>query len=250
MSVLIKKIWKMKYRKKVILSLGGIILILFSIWYLYLFNQKVIRFNDRYLRQIKLAETIQYKGNYLLEPIQIIVQKTEQNQETSQTIVEYYLPNDLYFKYFVFIDTINEYKQKIKILENDTEIFNGFYLSSSEFLYTDTMQPYIPNNSIIVKDGNYYPYSKDYKPSLYFTVALAKEDIVKTRGNIGPMILFVLTAILFFIDIKFPLFFFHLNLFLTAKNPEPTDFYIAIQKFSWYIIFPIILGIYLFLGLK
>lgn len=51
--------------------------------------------------------------------------------------------------------------------------------------------------------------------------------------------LFILTII----DIKDPMLFFRLNHFLSVRDPEPTDFYISMQKVGW-VVMPL-LGIVL-----
>lgn len=243
---LFKKIWQNRVGKVILLVLSSIILVIFLIWYITFFNQKVINFNGESLVQTKLDDSTQYKGNYLFDPILITVQNNDQN--TEEIIVEYNLPNNLYFKYLVYFEKTQNYGKKIRILQDNKEIFNGIYNNSqsSLYLYTNNMEPYLDDELRIIVNNDYYP--RDYTPSLSSIARFATGDGVENRGNIYLIIMFFIVLIIYFIDIKFPLFFFVLHNFMSVKDPEPTEFYLFMQKLSWYVIYPIILVVLLFMG--
>lgn len=242
---LFKKIWQNRIGKVILLVLSSIILVIFSIKYIALFNQKVIYFNGERLIQTKLANSTQYKGKYLYEPILITVQNN--NQNTGEIIVEYNLPNRLYFKYLVYVDNTDEYGGKIRIMQDNNEIFNGFYRNNHLlYLFTSDFEPYSVDVLGIVVNSDYYP--DDYTPPLRSTARFATGDGVEKRGQIYPLIMFLLVLIVYLIDIKFPLLFFTLQNFLSVKDPEPTEFYLSMQKLRWHVIFPITLVVLLFMG--
>ncbi|ABX40895.1 hypothetical protein [Lachnoclostridium phytofermentans] len=244
MFQLFKKIWQNRIGKIILLVLSSIVLVMFLIWYITLFNQKVIYFNGERLIQTKLTNSTQYKGNYLSEPILITVQ----NQNTGEIIVEYNLPNKLYFSYLVYFENGNNYGKKIRILEDNNELFNGIYNNNSPFnLLTNDLEPYFDNDLRVVSNNNFYP--GDFKPSLNTTAEFATGNGVENRGKIYPLIMFFVVLIIYFIDIKFPLFFFTLHNFLSVKDPEPTEFYLYMQKLGWYVIYPIFLIVLLFMGI-
>jgi hypothetical protein len=205
----------------------------------------VINFNGERLIQTKLTDSTQYKGNYLFEPILITVQNS--NQNTGEIIVEYNLPNKLYFRYLVYFENTDDNRNKIRILQDNNEIFNGFYDNNSLFnLYINDWEPYFDNEIIVIINNNYYP--DNYTPSLSSTAKFATGDGVENRGNIYPIIMFFILLIVYIIDIKLPLFFFTLHNFLSVKDPEPSDFYLFMQKLGWYVINPIILVVLLVIG--
>lgn len=71
-------------------------------------------------------------------------------------------------------------------------------------------------------------------PNSHIASTVFKDNITK-RGSLKPLLYAIVISIILFIDIKWPLFFFQLNHFLDVKDPKPTDYYLATQKFSRYI---------------
>lgn len=245
MFQLFKKMWQNRIIKILLLVLSIIILVIFIIWYIALFNQKVITFNGERLIQTELTNSTQYKGEYLSEPILITVQNI--NQNTGETIVEYNLPNRLYFKYLVYVENTDIYSGKIRIIQDNKEIFNGIYINDQLFyLYTNDLEPYSVDALDILINNDYYP--GDYTPPLSSTARFATGDGVEKRGELYPLIMFLIVLIIYLIDLKFPLLFFTLHNSISVKDPEPSEFYLTMQKLNWYVIFPIILVVLLFMG--
>lgn len=246
MLPLFEKVWKSKISKIILISLGGILLIVFAFWYLSLFNQKMMNFNGDQLVQTDYTDSTQYKGKYLSESILINVQKDKQN--TGEIMVEFNLPNRLYFEYHVFLEKMDDFRGKIRILQENKEIFNGIYDKNQPFyLYNNISEPYLGDMLTAVINGDYYP--KDYTPSLTSIARFATGHGVEKRGDFIPLVFFFITLIIYIIDIKFPLFFFQLQNSLHVKDPEPSDFYLVMQKLGWYVVYPLIMIILLFKGI-
>ncbi|WP_029504779.1 hypothetical protein [Lachnoclostridium phytofermentans] len=242
---LFEKIWQNRIAKIILFVLSGFILLIFAIWYLSLFNQKVMNFNGDSLKQIELSDSTQYQGKYLNESILINVQKSKQN--TGEIIVEYNLPNKLYFKYNVLIETIDNFRGKIKIFQDNKELFNGIYDNKQTFyLYINNSEPYLRDMLSVVVSNNHYP--DNYTPPLSSIARFATGHGVEKRGEIIPLIMFFIVLAIYLVDIKYPQFFFLLQNLISVKDPEPSEFYLAMQKLGWFVIYPILLVVLLFKG--
>lgn len=242
---LFEKIWQNRIAKIILFVLSGFILLIFAIWYLSLFNQKVMNFNGDSLKQIELSDSTQYQGKYLNESILINVQKSKQN--TGEIIVEYNLPNKLYFKYNVLIETIDNFRGKIKIFQDNKELFNGIYDNKQTFyLYINNSEPYLRDMVSVVVSNNHYP--DNYTPPLSSIARFATGHGVEKRGEIIPLIMFFIVLAIYLVDIKYPQFFFLLQNLISVKDPEPSEFYLAMQKLGWFVIYPILLVVLLFKG--
>lgn len=246
MLKLIKILWKNKVGKIGVLVLITTVIGVFSSWYIKIFNQNIKYFNGGELLQINLVESTKYEGNYLGETVLVNVKNA--NKKTGEVIVEYILPNNLYFRYSVFIEKVNEDQGRVRILQDNKEIYNGFYnYSSPVFLYNKNKEPYTDDIVRYIVNNEYYP--DDYIPSVSSTVKFAVGYGVEKRGEIYPVIMFFIVLVILLIDIKFPLLFFKLHNFMSVRDPEPSDFYIFMQKLGWYIIYPICLIVLLFMGI-
>ena len=113
-------------------------------------------------------------------------------------------------------------------------IFEGEYKKGSDFLFQKNGRPIMDSNIQILVEGKNL-YNKGYKISLKNVADLASfaNDTIRGRWDLMTiaLILFGLTLI----DNKFPLFFFTLKHFVNVRDPEPSDFYILMQRISWYI---------------
>ena len=242
---LFEKIWQNRIAKIILFVLSGFILLIFAIWYLSLFNQKVMNFNGDRLKQIELSDSTQYQGKYLNESILINVQKSKQN--TGEIIVEYNLPNKLYFKYNVLIETIDNFRGKIKICQDNKELFNGIYDNKQTFyLYINNSEPYLRDMLSVVVSNNHYP--DNYTPPFSSIARFATGHGVEKRGEIIPLIMFFIVLAIYLVDIKYPQFFFLLQNLISVKDPELSEFYLAMQKLGWFVIYPILLVVLLFKG--
>lgn len=242
----IKTLWQNKVGKISILVLTTVVILVFSSWYIEIFNQDIKYFNGEELIQVRVADGTKYEGSYFGETVQVSVK--DANEKTGEILVEYTLPNKLYFRYSVFIEKIDERQGKVRILQDNKEVYNGFYnYSSPVFLYNKDKDPYTDDVVRYIVNNDYYP--DDYIPSLSSTAKFAVGHGVEKRGEIYPVIMFFIVLVILLIDIKFPLLFFKLHNFMSVRNPEPSDFYIFMQKIGWYIIYPIFLIILLFMGI-
>ena len=82
----------------------------------------------------------------------------------------------------------------------------------------------------------------DYTPSKLFVVKVAYGLNLAYRGSIGLFALMLIAALIFAVDVLFPEFWFQLKHMLDVRNPEPSDFYIAMQRLGW-AVYPVLLAV-------
>lgn len=236
----------MKNKKYILIIIGAI----FTLIYFFMFFQQGILLNDTFLRLSKEEKSFVYKGSLKGKNIFI---RVDGDIYTANTATVYYEIEDEYKQIFVVnAKTPLEYNTYVKIFADDKIKFEGSYEinSTSYFPLSDQFgYPYIDDIKISLEGydvENFYtkPFEADYT----HIVKTAFKDNIIIRGNWEMLLIAVFFLVYLIIDIKWPLFFFQLNNFLSVKDPEPTELYLTIQHASW-IITPIIIFVILILGL-
>jgi len=72
---------------------------------------------------------------------------------------------------------------------------------------------------------------------------MATKKDVEFRGQIPFLLMALIILLITWVDIKFPLFLFTLRHFMSVEDPEPSEFYLMMQKLSWYVLPIIALGL-------
>lgn len=73
------------------------------------------------------------------------------------------------------------------------------------------------------------------KVSINNIVSFATSENKMIRGKYQYLVTAIILFIVTLIDIRYPLFFFKLRHFLDIKDHETSDFYITMQRISWYM---------------
>ncbi|MDD2494321.1 MAG: hypothetical protein PHE29_03930 [Tissierellia bacterium] len=123
--------------------------------------------------------------------------------------------------------------------ENGKTIFEGKYGINSMLLLDKNGKPVIENITLYTDLGKESPYYEKYQLSLKRIVEFSLLENERVRGEFELLAISILLLLLTIIDVKYPLLFFTLSHYLSVKDPEPTDYYIVMQKISWFV-FPII----------
>ena len=79
----------------------------------------------------------------------------------------------------------------------------------------------------------------------------ARGPELTSRGSWGLYLLITLLTGLLALDVLFPKALFYMNHACDVRDPEPSDFYLAMQKVSWVVYPCLLLGgyIYVLIGL-
>ncbi|MEG0693040.1 MAG: hypothetical protein RR444_08160 [Oscillospiraceae bacterium] len=236
-----------KYKKPIRIILP-IILVLLAVFYLYAFFQKGIIFYDNFLKRSVVGEEILYNATPYYGDITIKVAPMHSNEYK----ISYEVPDNEIQSFMVHISEEVEYEQDVKIYSVDNKLlFDGKYRSNnSYFLFDKNGHPFMEDGGVSIVYSNStttHPF-ENFKPSFSHMICIINEKEVVFRGNFLILLFALLLLGLTAFDMKFPLAFFKMNHFLDVRDPEPTDFYIAMQRVTW-VIMPIIAIICLILAL-
>ena len=121
-------------------------------------------------------------------------------------------------------------------------LFRG-YLHSGEYLMDEDHEFDAENNGFSISIG----YAgmddwEDYEPSMLSVIKLALEPEVVHRGSVSLFLLMVLCTLFGVVDILYPQFWFQLKHMLDVRDPEPSDFYIAMQRLGW-VVSPVLIAV-------
>ncbi len=220
---------------KVLLS---VFLVIVLIFYFKAFFTTGVYYDGTFLKKEVVSSDTHYVGKSASRGIHITV-KGRKNKHNSAEVF-YRLPNNINKQYTVNFKDAGNWNLGIENIKDEAGniVFEGEYRKDSSFLFDKDGKPMISDAVRISVNGKTF-YNENYKISLKnvadFSV-FAKDTI---RGKFEflflAIILFVLTAI----DIKFPLLFFTLKHMWEVRDPEPSDFYLEVQRATW-IVFPIV----------
>ena len=230
MDVLIKK-----YNKslKIVLIILAIVL---SIMYLRFFSQQGIIYDDIFLIKKQTSQGISFQGKSKLGPVNLKIKGDYLKEEN--VVLDYELPNSINRKYLVEFGVEEEnYSYKVKILDGKGDtIFNGFYLKNTDFVYLldESKEIVFPEVVFYTQDQSKTLYDSSYEISPYNIMNLATQKNVDVRGKYPPFFSAILLLVITIIDIKYPLFFFHLDTWLNVEDAKPSEFYLTMQRITWY----------------
>lgn len=221
----IEKIKNVFSKKNGLFTFIGVIIIILLIIYFKAFFTKGVFFYDKFLKKKVIDSKIHYineKNN-----IDIIVDRIDYNNIT----VTYNLPKNIRKEYHIDFSTNDNWEFNIHSIKdkNGNIIFEGKYGLGSIFLFDKNGEPIIDSSQLGI--GSHHDDNYKVSPPNILNFAFSTKD--RIRGEVGAVMAAMLLFIITFIDIKYPLFFFTLNHFLDVKDPEPTDFYLTIQKVGW-----------------
>jgi len=234
------EIRKLILRSRLSKTLLIIFIVIMAILYIKTFFTVGIRYDDVFLKKEVVGSESHYKGSNIYGNFHITVEG--QKDKSSSANVIYRLPNNISAWYTVKFKDASNWDLGIKDIsimdEKGNIIFEGKYIKDTFFLYDKNGEPMV-DEVIRVRINDETLYNEDYKIPLKNIADLATFSDDTIRGRYEFLIMAVFLFIYIGIDIKFPLFFFNLRYWLAVENPEPSDFYIAMQKISWVVV-PII----------
>ena len=126
----------------------------------------------------------------------------------------------------------------IRILKNGTVLFEGAYDRDASYGWYDRDGQWDPGITITVSTGTAAgaPAGLDQYDVAYF----ADGPGLTARGSWGLYFIMVLFTLLVMLDVAFPTALFYLQHCCDVRDPEPSDFYLAMQKVSW-AVYPFLL---------
>lgn len=211
-------------------------------FYFKTFFTKGVYFDDTFLKRESISLENMYTGKGKYGDIQIVVKKHADNQDVVDVI--YKLPNNINRWYTVSFTGGNYLGKGIEYIkdENGIVVFQGgSYSMDTNFLMDKNNDPFMEKDiSLIIQGEN--PYTTNYKIPLHNVASFAAFDNEAIRGSYKLLFIALLILMVTLVDIKFPLFLFTLRNITDVKNPEPSDFYLKMQRISW-VVSPIVVVI-------
>lgn len=233
--MIIDKFKQLTENRKIFIVL--LILIVLIVLYFRAFFTRGAYFNDLFLKKEAAKDEISYTGKNKQGEFKVTVKRANNTYDKSEVI--YSFPNGIK-KHFI-VNFENEYNWDEGI-ENITDkdgniLFEGIYIKGSPYLFSE-------NGDTIHQSNQGYRYDVlvdgiIYELPLVNVMKFAVYEVERIRGEAELMAMALLLLLIVGIDFKYPLFFFTLSHFIDVKNPEPTDFYIFMQKVSW-VVLPIL----------
>lgn len=226
-----------KMQKMILVILAAMILLFGVLNVVSLFRKGVV-FDEHLLRIHETENATVYSGKVHREEVSVTVRSDLQQ-------VEYTVRDRIHDIYTVEyplepIKTEFGIANGIRILKNDKVMFEGGYFPNQDFLlWVD------PNGEwdagIQISYGTYgepekAPQELTKSNVMYF---LEGPEVVH-RGSIGLYVLMVAMTLLLMLDVAHPLVLFKLQHMLDVRDPEPTEFYLGMQRVGW-VIYPVLL---------
>ncbi|HHW30695.1 MAG TPA: hypothetical protein GXX20_03315 [Clostridiaceae bacterium] len=232
--MVIENIKRLAKESKIFIIALTLLVITLSWMYFLVFFTKGVVYDEVFLKKEVIGADTHYIGKGRWGQIHITVKGIKGIHDNIEVI--YRLPNNIVEKYEVGFEKNNEdFREKVVIKDiNNNIIFEGRYREGDIFLFDKNEEPFIEGiGHIIINDQN--PYKSDYKIYLKSVVSFASGEGEQIRGDVRLLVISIFLIIITVIDIKYPLFFFRLRHSLSVENPEPSDFYITMQRISWCI---------------
>ena len=134
----------------------------------------------------------------------------------------------------------------ILVTEGEQEIFRGGYMSGNGWLVGEDGELSSEGFGFYFSAGYESEEQRwaEYDPAVGTIVRMAREPEIVCRGSIGLYLLVLLLTVIIAVDVAFPLFFFQLRHMFSVQNPEPTEFYLAMQKLEWGVMQVVLLVAY------
>ena len=243
--MIINKFKQLTENRKIFIAL--IILVVLAVLYFKMFFTRGAYFNDVFLEKEAAKDEISYIGKNKQGEIKVTVKRASNTYDKAEVIYSFPKDNKKHF----IINFKNQYNsdEGIKSI-TDKEgniLFEGIYIKGSPYLFGE-------NADIILQNNYDYRYDvlidgKIYELPLVNVMEFATYETERIRGDAGIMAAALLILFIVAIDVKYPLFFFNISHFIDVKDPEPTDFYIFIQK-VWWVVLPVLSIIFLVIAIK
>lgn len=203
------------------------------IFYCIVFFSTGVYYEGAFLKKEVGVNECYYRGANEYGNITVNV-KGQVNKDASAR-VSYAYPYSINRQYTVNFKDANNWDLGIENIQDSSGdiIFEGQYIKNDNYLYDKTGKPLLEDNLRVII-GNKFPH-KDYQLSLKNVADFATGSNDEIRGKYPSLIFAMLLFFYMLIDIKDPLFFFQLQYSWNVNNPEPSDFYVLMQKISWCI---------------
>lgn len=232
--------------QNIVLVVLAAMVVIFGVLTGVVYGQKGVQFRETLLQVAESGNTIVYSGEVEYEDMEVTVTRSSDTL-TEITFIVGDLVHDVCTVETGLPSIRTEHGKElegIRITRNGEVVFEGGNDSGDEFGWYDQDGNWEPFIDIEVGTGRGYWVDNDI--SLGTIVYFARGPELTHRGSWGLYFLMVLLTGLLALDVLFPTALFYINHACDVRDPEPSDFYIAMQKVSWVIYPCFLLGGYIY----
>jgi len=230
--------------QKIVMIVIVAMIALFGVLNVVPFFNKGVVFHDSLLKKTTTSESVSYSGKAYGESIEITVTPSTDGKQTEVTfqIGNRYRDICTLERGLPSIKTEHgKTVEGIRISKNGRVMFDGGYdFDGSEYRTwynkdgTMDMSRYIGFGYV----GS--DYWGSYETTSNSVMRFAQGPELVHRGHIGLYFMMVLLSLLLLLDVTHPTALFYMQHACDVRDPEPSDFYIAMQKVGW-VIYPFFL---------
>ena len=223
--------------QKVVLISVAAMAVLFGILTLISHVRKGVEFEGGLLRRTETEESVIYNGKVQGERVKITVTDCPDEQRTAaevqvgdrvrdEGVVETGLPP-------IQADQLGPVEH-IRITRNGQLLFEGGYTAEHDMGWYDlegNWDPFTMSVSYSSTAGD--DYWEHYETDRGTILSFARGPQLVSRGSWELYFAMLLLSALLALDAAFPLVIFHWQHMCDVKDPEPSDFYLGMQRAGW-----------------
>ena len=130
----------------------------------------------------------------------------------------------------------NQMGEGVAVFWDGKELFRGGWHDAGSFpmLFTPEGELDSRSVSVTVFAGGETPDPwEDYAPGAATVLSLAYDQPDLHRGSLTLYAAMVFLTLLLAVDVAFPKALFQMRYMFSVRDPEPTEFYLVVQKWSW-----------------
>lgn len=226
----------------IILLILAAMIVLFGVLNVASLFRKGVVFHDALLRYEQSEESAIYSGESHGEEIRIeVVSRNETLTEVR------YLIGDRVKDVCTLETGLPEIRTEhgstvegIRITKNGETLFEGGRDPEQDYGWYKLNGEWDPMLSVEVGVFASSDYWAGYETTPGSVIAFAEGPELVHRGSIGLYLLMVLMTLLLMLDVAFPLVLFRLEHCCDVRDPEPSDFYLLMQRVGW-VLYPCLL---------
>ena len=222
--------------QKIILALLAGMIVLFAILTAVSRSQEGIEFRGGLLKQTVTAEAMRYAGRARGETVSVTVSAAGKGVAAVDVVVGDRL-HDVYSVEYPLppIQTEDGGKDGVRILKNGEAFFEGAYDPSETFIWYDQDGRPTPMMDISGYSGD-DPWN-GYEFSAATIMGFTREPELTARGSWALYaVMTALTVLVVIPNAAFPMAVFRLNHCCDVRDPEPSDFYLAMLPVGWVLL--------------
>lgn len=130
----------------------------------------------------------------------------------------------------------NQMGEGVAVFWDGKELFRGGWHDAGSFPMLFTPEGELDSRSVsvtVVAGGETPDPWEDYAPGAATVLSLAYDQPDLHRGSLTLYAAMVFLTLLLAVDVAFPKALFQMRYMFSVRDPEPTEFYLVVQKWSW-----------------